>query len=256
MNRIETVGDILDELDGIVPGGKPASPTRPADTRHRRHHWDLVQGSEEWLEARRGLLTASEVKLILTPTLKVANNDKTRAHVYEIAAQRISGHVEPHYVGDDMLRGHDEELLARQLYAEKIAPVLDCGFVTSSEFGFTMGCSPDGLIGDDGLIECKSRRQRFQIETIASGEVPTEHMLQLQTALLVTGREWVDFVSYSNGLPMAVIRVERDDEILGAIHGAAFFFEEKVAAIIADYHAGLSAIRTFPTLRRAIQEMF
>ena len=59
----------------------------------------LYQGSEEWMQARLGLLTASEVDLILTPTLKVANNDKTRQHVYEILAQRISQHVEPTYLG-------------------------------------------------------------------------------------------------------------------------------------------------------------
>lgn len=256
MIRIETVGDILDELDGIAAGGSPAAPARPADTAHLRYHWDLVQGSEEWLEARRGLLTASEVKLILTPTLKTANNDRTRAHVYEIAAQRITGHVEPHYVSDDMLRGHDEELLARQLYAEKIAPVTECGFVTNSELGFTMGCSPDGLVGDDGLIESKSRRQRFQVETIASGEVPPEHMLQLQTALLVTGRKWIDFCSYSNGMPMTVIRVERDSDIIEAIHEAAFRFEEKVADMIVDYQSGLTAHRTYPTERRTREEMF
>ena len=60
-----------------------------------KYHDDLIQGSDEWHAARCGLLTASEVKLILTPTLKIANNDKTRAHVYEIAAQRITGYTEP-----------------------------------------------------------------------------------------------------------------------------------------------------------------
>lgn len=73
------------------------------------YHNDLIQGSEEWHQARCGLITASEVKLLLTPTLKQANNDKSRAHIWELAAQRISGYVEPAYVSDDMLRGTEDE---------------------------------------------------------------------------------------------------------------------------------------------------
>ena len=69
------------------------------------YHRDLLQGSESWLQARCGLLTASEMNRILTPTLKAASNDKERAHLFELLAQRITGYVEPHYVTDDMLRG-------------------------------------------------------------------------------------------------------------------------------------------------------
>lgn len=74
---------------------------------------EMVQGSEEWLTARCGLLTASEIKLIVTPTLKIASNDKERAHLYELLAQRITGYVEPRYISDDMLRGKEDEIAAR-----------------------------------------------------------------------------------------------------------------------------------------------
>ncbi len=258
--RLPTVGDILDELDGIeaapslaeVAARAKSFPSRPGV----RYFPELVQGSEEWFAARRGLLTASEVRLIMTPTLKIASNEKTRAHVFEIAAQRITGHVEPSYVGDDMLRGHEEEHLARALYAQHFAPVTECGFITNDSFGFTLGYSPDGLVGDDGLIECKSRRQKFQVETIAAGEVPSDFILQVQTGLLVTGRDWLDFVSYSNGMPMPAIRVEADEEVQGAILEAAEAFEAKVAETIKAYHASLSRLRSVPTERRIVQEMF
>ena len=118
------------------------------------YHHDLEQGSDEWLAARCGILTASEMKLIVSPTLKPASNDKERAHLYELLAQRITGHVEPHYVTDDMLRGHEDEVEARILYAERYAPVESAGFITNGKWGFTLGYSPDGLVGDDGLIEC------------------------------------------------------------------------------------------------------
>lgn len=218
------------------------------------YHPEMIQGSDEWFAARLGLLTASEMGRILTPTGKTAANAASRAHVWEIAAQRITGHVEPTYIGDEMLRGHEDEILARALYAEKYAPVTECGFVTNDEWGFTIGCSPDGLVGEDGAIECKSRRQRFQIETIVTGKVPDEHVLQPQTILLVTRRKWIDYVSYSGGLPMKPIRVLPDRAVQDAILEAASSFEARVAEIVALYRE--KSVGLFETERRVEQEMF
>jgi len=206
------------------------------------YHNDLIQGSDEWHAARCGLLTASEVKLILTPTLKIAANDKTRAHVWELLAQRLTRYVEPSYIGDAMLRGWRDEILARDLYSQHYAPVTEAGFITNDQWGFTLGYSPDGLVGDDGLIECKSRAQKFQIQTIAENEVPAEFMLQLQTGLLVTGRAWVDFISYSGGLPMFVKRVLPDLEIMAAIVDAAWAFEMTLAERANDYEDSLMSM--------------
>jgi predicted phage-related endonuclease len=221
-------------------------------------HNDLVQGTDEWLAARCGLLTASEMKLILTPTLKVADNDKTRAHLYELLSQRITGYVEPHYIGDDMLRGQVDEVEARILYEQNYAPVQEVGFITNDQWGFTIGYSPDGLVGDDGLIECKSRRQKFQVQTILSGTMPDDYLLQVQTGLLVTGRKWLDFVSYSGGLPMLTVRIYPDPVVQAAILAAATAFEAKVAANLNDYRAEMErkALRLIPTERRIEQEMY
>jgi hypothetical protein len=225
------------------------------------YHPDLIQGSEEWHAARCGLITASEMKLILTPKLKVADNDKTRAHVWELAAQRITNYVEPTYIGEAMLRGHEDEILARALYSEHFAPVEECGFVTNDEFGFTLGASPDGLVGDDGMIECKSRIQKYQVQTIVEyfrdGTTPDDFTLQVQTALLVTRRRWCDLISYSGGLPMRAMRCFADLEIQAAIIDACEAFEAKIAEAIRDYHAALSADeRLIPTERRIEEEMF
>ena len=221
------------------------------------YHRDLLQGSAEWLQARCGLLTASEMKLILSPkTLKPAKNEKASAHLYELAAQRISQYVEPHYVGDDMLRGQADEIEARMLYARHFAKVEEVGFVTRDDWGFTLGASPDGLVGDDGMIECKSRRQKFQVETIASQAVPEEYGLQIQTALLVTGRAWCDFISYCGGLPMVVLRVHPDSAVQNAILAAATAFERELAEVLSLYRMGCDGLaRTVPTERRIEQEM-
>lgn len=235
------------------------------DTEHRRVYRDLIQGSDEWLAARCGLLTASEIKLILTPgTLKQASNDKERAHLYELLAQRITRYVEPHFVTDDMMRGHEDEIEAKRIYSEHYAVVdSEIGFITNNRWGFTLGYSPDGVVGEDGLIEVKSRRQKYQIQTLIehtlNGTAPAEYMLQLQTGLLVTERSWIDFISYSGGLPMTTIRVYPDPKIQAAIIDAAGAFESRLARQLEAFNLASrtgSGYRVIPTERRVVQEMF
>ena len=129
-------------------------------------HDNVVQGSIEWHEMRRGLLTASEMKLIITPTLKVAANDKERAHLYHLMSQRIAGYVEDTFEGYAMLRGREDEVDAKIAYSNKYEPVEDVGFITNDKWGFKIGYSPDGLVSHDGSIEAKSRAHKLQIETI------------------------------------------------------------------------------------------
>src|ERR1700733_5218345 len=225
-----------------------------------QYHTDLIQGSDEWLAARCGLLTASEMKLIVTPTLKMASNDKERAHLYELLAQRITRYVEPHYIGEDMLRGYDDEIEARNLYAEHYAPVQEMGFITNDKWGFTIGFSPDGLVGDDGFIETKSRRQKYQIETmignVAGQTIPADYLIEEQTGHLVSERGWCDFISYSGGLPMITLRVYPDPKVQNAIIEAAAAFEERLTQKLARYHEIIaSKARLLPTKRRVEQEI-
>lgn len=222
------------------------------------YHTDLVQGSDEWHQARCGLITASEVDRILTPTLKIADNAKTRAHLWELAAQRISQYVEPQYISDSMLRGHEDEILARALYSEKYAPVEECGFVTNDKWGFTLGASPDGLVGADGMIECKSRCQKYQVQSIVEewtgvAPIPAEYVLQVQAQLLVTGRKWCDFVSRSGGLPQQRVRVAADPVIQDAIVEAAAKFEARINEVVADFLEAVEA-RGYPPTERIIEE--
>lgn len=219
-----------------------------------RYHHDIEQGSEEWHALRCGILTASEMKLIVTPTLKPASNDKERAHLFEILGQRITQHTEPRYISDDMLRGQDDEIEARIRYAEHFAPVTECGFITNDDHGFVIGYSPDGLVDDDGLIECKSRRQKFQVETILADKVPEEYMLQIQTGFLVTNRKWLDFVSYCAGLPMYVKRVFPDARYQEAIIAAATDFERRLQEAQQKYAAWLDRQPVVITTVRTIQE--
>ncbi|MBK9496851.1 MAG: YqaJ viral recombinase family protein [Xanthomonadales bacterium] len=204
------------------------------------------------------MLTASEMHLIITPTLKVAKNEKTRSHMYELLAQRVTQYVEPRYVSDDMLRGKDDELAARQYYHDNHAPVTECGFVTLTTPDYTIGYSPDGLVGDDGLIECKSRRQKFQVQTFLEWHrgrsIPEDYLLQVQTGLFVTRRQWCDLVSYSGGMPTCVMRVHPDPAVHAAIELAATEFEAQIRALMVDYKSAVKGLKA--SERRVIQEMF
>lgn len=209
--------------------------------------YNVEQGTDEWKKLRLGTLTASEVKYILTEKkLEPSNNEHTRSHVYRIAAQRVTGYLEPEYISDDMLRGMQDEILASELYSEKYAPVTEVGFVTNDSLGFIIGYSPDGFVGEDGLIEIKSRAHKYQFETIVNNEVPSEYMLQLQTGLFVTGKKWIDFISYSAGLPMFVKRVYPDAKYQEAIKEAAIIFENKVQEVIAKYQENSKTLHPTP----------
>lgn len=199
-------------------------------------HSDIVQRSDEWYELRRGVITASAVGRLITPkTLKPASNQDSRSLAATLAAERISGWTDSGFINDDMMRGIESEPIARAKYAEHYAAVTEVAFMTDDRFGFTLGLSPDGLVGDDGLIEIKSPRAKGHITTIIAGHPPIEYMAQLQCALLVSGREWVDYVSYCAGLPLYVKRVRRQPEWLDAIVAAATACEDAIREIMRLY---------------------
>jgi len=204
---------------------------------------DLLQGSDAWLDQRRGIVTASVVgQLVTAKTIKPANNDYSRALTALLVAERITGWTDPVYVSDDMLRGHEDEPRARDLYSEHFAPVRESGFMVRDDWGFRIGYSPDGLVGDDGLIEVKSRRQKKHLMTILSGEVPPENMAQLQCGLLVSGREWCDYISYCGGMPLWVKRVEPDQRWFDAIVAAVTTFEETAAEMVTAYETATAGM--------------
>lgn len=198
----------------------------------------MEQRSDEWYAARRGIVTASVVgQLVTGKTLKVADNDYSRAIVAQLAAERITGTTDPTFTNDDMMRGVLDEPLAVEKYAEHYGAVTTTGFMVRREDDWTLGYSPDGLVGDDGLIEIKCPRAKTHLRTILSDEVPTRHMPQLQAGLLVTGRAWCDFISYYGGMPLYVKRVHPDPAWLEAIEEACRQFEQTVNQMLNDYES-------------------
>ena len=196
-------------------------------------HTDLVQGSDEWLQARCGLLTASTIGKLITPaTLKVANNDTSRDLIRTLAAERITGHVDYVHPSFDMQRGTNDEPYARDLYREMYGPVEEVGFVTREVGGHTIGASPDGLVGTDGGIEIKSRKPTHQLKAFMAQSMPLENVAQVQALMFVLDRSWWDYVSYAGGLPLFVKRVYPDPAWQTVIGQALEQFELEVNAIV------------------------
>lgn len=215
---------------------------------------NLIQGTDEWHDQRRGIVTASVVGQLITPaTIKPASNDTSRGLTAMLAAERITGWTDPTYMNDDMLRGVEDEPRAVDVYSEHYAPVTTTGFMVRDDWGFKIGYSPDGLVGTDGLIEVKSRRQKKHLQTILADEVPAENMAQIQCGLLVSGRDWCDYISYCGGMPLYVRRVEPDATWFLAIIAAVRKFETAVEQMVSDYRDRITEMP--PTERVILEEM-
>lgn len=205
---------------------------------------ELIQGTDEWHAARCGMVTASVAGKLLTSTLKVADNESSRGVVLTLAAERITGYVDPTYCGSSMERGHEDEPYARDTYSEHVAPVDEAGFMVRDFGDYRIGYSPDGLVSVDGQIEVKSRLQKIHLRAILEDRVPAENYAQIQCGLLVSGRDWCDYVSFCGGMPLWTKRVYPDPTWFAAILAAVETFEANVADILARYHevvAGLPA---------------
>ena len=214
------------------------------------YHTEVIQYTPEWETVRNGVLTASKIEKILTPEkLQFADNDGCRELVDAIACQRAIGKSDPTFQSYDMLRGLKEETLGRKMYSDTYAPVTECGFVTNDKWGFKIGCSPDGLVGDDGGIEIKSRLKKLQFGVIRAAKMPDDFRFQVQATLMITERPWWDFISYAGGMNMMTVRVFPDAVIQKAIEDAAFNFEAKVNIAVEEYGKRIvdGTMRILPT---------
>ena len=178
--------------------------------------FDFAQNSDDWFSARSGLPTASEFHHVIAK--KGPRGGITRGRqklLWRLAGEVITGEPESTYQNAAMERGHEVESEASDLYAmlRDVEPQI-VGFVKNGN----CGASPDRFIGDDGLLEIKSAIGSIQIERLLKGDLPSEHVAQCQGQLLVTERKWLDFMSYSRGLPPLIVRVERDGKCIAALH--------------------------------------
>jgi len=193
-----------------------------------------VQGSQAWLQARCGVVTASRFNDVMS---KIKSGEAATRYNYkaEIIAERLTGLPTTSFTNAAMQWGTDHEDEARKVY-EAITGyfVEQTGLVMHSTL--KAGASPDGLIDEKGLVEIKCPNTATHIQTLLAGEMPKKHYAQVQGQLWITGRAWCDFVSYDPRLDdknaIFITRVERDDEYIQLLEDNIMDFLEEVDELI------------------------
>lgn len=199
------------------------------------------QGSPEWLDARSGIVTMSRLKDLLVNGKDASGfGSGAISYMHELIGERMTGEALPWQGNAHTERGHEMEPIARELYEQATGNATEeVGIiirdVLRSNDVYCVGYSPDGLVGQDGAIEIKSKLPKFQVEVLLSGEIPKEHIAQIQGGLWASQREWLDFVSYWPGMPLFVKRAYRDEKMISLI-------AERVEAFYAEMERRMAMV--------------
>ena len=171
----------------------------------------MEQRSTEWFTARLGKVTASRVADVIAKT-KTGYSTSRDNYMAQLVCERMTGTQGESYNNAALQWGTDQEPLARAAYeAAKNVLVDEIGFVIHPTI-VNAGASPDGLVGDDGLIEIKCPNTATHIETVLSGKVPSKYIPQMQWQMACTGRKWCDFVSFDPRMPEGLqLFIQRED---------------------------------------------
>lgn len=202
----------------------------------------IEQGTDAWLQERCGRVTASRIADMMAKT-KSGYSSSRANYAAQLVAERLTGCVPPSFTSAAMIHGTETEPEARRAYEFFVdRDVQQVGFIPHPSIEMA-GASPDGLVGDDGLIELKCPLTATHIDTLLTGAIPDKYMKQMQFQMACTGRQWCDFGSYDPRLPermrLFVKRVPRDEKAIGEIETEVRAFlieiEEKVSSLVALY---------------------
>jgi putative phage-type endonuclease len=208
---------------------------------------EIIQGSDAWLAIRLGKVTASRVADVVAKT-KSGWGASRANYQAQIIAERLTGTVTESFTNAAMAWGNEKEPDARRAYEwQTDCSVVEIGFVPHPTIAMS-GASPDGLIGDDGLVEIKCPNTATHIDTLLGQTAPAKYVTQMQWQMACTGRKWCDFVSFDPRLPeemsLFVRRVERDDTRIVEL-------EAMVAEFLAELDAKVAELRSLYALEEA-----
>lgn len=197
---------------------------------------DCIQGTEGWYRARLGLLTASNFQTILVPIGPKGGIPAGRKTLlYKLAGELVTGELMDNYENDYMKDGKDGEEEARDYYAfQTDATPERVGFIRNGP----KGCSPDALIGNNGVLEIKRKVAHLMVELLLKDEFPSEHVAQTQGNLWVTEREWIDLAIYHPKMPMFLKRSYRNEVYIAKLSAAVDRFN-------AELHETVEKIRRY-----------
>ena len=196
----------------------------------------MDQRSPEWFAERLGKATASRIADVMAKT-KTGYGASWANYMAELVCERLTGVKVEGYINAAMQWGTDQEPSAKAAYSFMTdRAVEDCGFIPHPTIA-EAGASPDGLIGEDGLLEVKCPNSAAHIETLLTGTIDGKYILQMQFQMACAGRVWCDFVSFDPRLPpemqLWIQRVERDGDKIAEIEGEVQKFLEEIAAKVA-----------------------
>jgi len=180
----------------------------------------MEQRSDEWFKVRCGRVTASRVADVVARTRSGWGASRAN-YMAQLIVERLTGSPMETYQNAAMQWGTEKEPEARAWYEfETDSTVIEVGFVEHPEIGMS-GASPDGLVGDRGLIEIKCPNSATHIDFLLTGVIPDKYIKQMQWQMACTGREWCDFVSYDPRMPAdlqgRIERVERDGKLINSL---------------------------------------
>lgn len=195
---------------------------------------DLEQGTPEWYFARSRIPTASQFHTVLARGKGGGASLTRKKYLLTLAGEILTGEYAESYSNAHMERGKEMEAEARDLYAFQTDAELDrVGFIFNDEWN--AGGSPDALIGTDGALEIKTALPHIQLERLLDNELPSEHKAQCQGILALTGRSWIDFVSYWPKLPIFIKRVERDERYIAELKVAIQEFNAELNELVRKF---------------------
>jgi putative phage-type endonuclease len=198
---------------------------------------EVVQGSDAWLRARAGLITASKIADVMSKGKGSAESLTRAKYRAQIIAERLTGEPqEDIYQSAAMIRGTEQEPFGRASYEALRGLLVDQVGIVLHPTIERAGASPDGLVDVDGGLELKCPNTTTHINNIVRATVPPEYVPQIQWGMACTGRAWWDFASYDNRLPahlsLFVVRVPRDDEFIALAEAAVRAFDAEVEEFI------------------------
>lgn len=205
----------------------------------------MEQRSEEWFSARLGRVTASKINDVMA-TLKNGGEAAGRKNYRtQLVVERLTGLPTETYCNGAMQWGTDQEPFARQAYEfVEGVDVVEVGFIHHPDIPMS-GASPDGMVGDDGMLEIKCPNTATHLDWLLAGSVPSEHVKQMQWQMECAGRSWCDFVSYDPRLPVDLqlfkVRCHRDEALAATIRAAVVKFLEEVEEMTAALREKMAA---------------
>jgi predicted phage-related endonuclease len=186
---------------------------------------NLIQGTDEWFKIKVGKFGSTDANTVSV------NGKGLETACFDKAAEIITGEIPQGYTNENMERGIKLESSARLLYELKTGnSVQEVGFIEYSDF---VGGSPDGLVGDDGILEVKCPTNRVFVQFLCDRKIKKDYFFQMQHLMFITDRKWCDYVVYNENLDrIEITRVERDEKAIEKIKVGLEAGEKKIKSIL------------------------